>query len=211
MIKTKFILSLIIAAIILSLFIPVMTAGASDANESEMEYGKLSNISDTELLKEAAELFVSNGILRGRSVNLDGKLNIDFDANITRQEMAMFIGRIKSGNPAMFVYNPNNQWHLQQRFKDVTNPEFSIAINYCDDMNIIKAKDPDNQLYDSEGPVTIQEAVEIILTALGYTNLSEKEKIEIKSLKRGECLMFVGDDHILTKVLAADFEEECLI
>ena len=33
-----------------------------------------------------------------------------------------------------------------------------------------------------------------------YSNLSEKEKIEIKSLKRGECLMFVGEDHILTKI-----------
>ena len=28
------------------------------------------------------------------------------------------------------------------------------------------------------------------------TNVSDKEKIEIKTLKRGECLMFVGDDHI---------------
>ena len=28
----------------------------------------------------------------------------------------------------------------------------------------------------------------------------KKIKREIKSLKRGECLMFVGDDHILTKV-----------
>ena len=37
-------------------------------------------------------------------------------------------------------------------------------------------------------------------------NLSEKEKIEIKSLKRGECLMFIGEDHILTKIDAADFE-----
>ena len=39
-------------------------------------------------------------------------------------------------------------------------------------------------------------------------NLSEKEKIEIKSLKRGECLMFVGDDHILTKVEASEKETE---
>ena len=43
-----------------------------------------------------------------------------------------------------------------------------------------------------------------------YSNISEKEKIEIKSLKRGECLMFAGDDHILTKVEAADFEKEIL-
>ena len=44
-----------------------------------------------------------------------------------------------------------------------------------------------------------------------YTNLSEKEKIEIKSLKRGECLMFVGDEHILTKIEAADFEKKLII
>lgn len=41
-----------------------------------------------------------------------------------------------------------------------------------------------------------------------YTNLSEKEKVEIKSLKRGECLMFIGGEHILTKIEAADFEKE---
>lgn len=43
-----------------------------------------------------------------------------------------------------------------------------------------------------------------------YTNLSEKEKIEIKSLKRGECLMFVGNEHILTKIESADFEKEII-
>ena len=41
-----------------------------------------------------------------------------------------------------------------------------------------------------------------------FTNLSEKEKIEIKSLKRGECLMFVGDDHILTKIEASEEEKK---
>ena len=40
-----------------------------------------------------------------------------------------------------------------------------------------------------------------------YTNLSEKEKIEIKSLKRGECLMFVGNEHILTKIECSDTEK----
>ena len=43
-----------------------------------------------------------------------------------------------------------------------------------------------------------------------FTNLSEKEKIEIKSLKRGECLMFVGDDHILTKIECSDLEQKIL-
>ena len=41
-----------------------------------------------------------------------------------------------------------------------------------------------------------------------FSNLSEKEKIEIKSLKRGECLMFVGDDHILTKIESSKIEKQ---
>ncbi len=40
-----------------------------------------------------------------------------------------------------------------------------------------------------------------------YTTLSEKEKIEIKSLKRGECLLFAGSDHILTKIETDDNEK----
>ena len=43
-----------------------------------------------------------------------------------------------------------------------------------------------------------------------YTNLSEKEKIEIRSLKRGECLLFAGDEHILTKIECADYEKEII-
>ena len=43
-----------------------------------------------------------------------------------------------------------------------------------------------------------------------YANLSEKEKVEIKSLKRGECLMFVGEDHILTKIECSDLEKKII-
>ena len=42
------------------------------------------------------------------------------------------------------------------------------------------------------------------------TSLSEKEKVEIKSLKRGECLMFVGDDHILTKIESSEKEKKII-
>mgnify|MGYP004457120535 FL=1 len=44
-----------------------------------------------------------------------------------------------------------------------------------------------------------------------YVSLSEKEKIEIKSLKRGECLMFVEDNHILAKIEADEIEKEIII
>ena len=51
---------------------------------------------------------------------------------------------------------------------------------------------------------------ENILLLEKYTNLSEKEKIEIKSLKRGECLLFAGNDHILTKIESDDYEKEII-
>ena len=43
-----------------------------------------------------------------------------------------------------------------------------------------------------------------------YVDLSEKEKIEIKGLKRGESLMFVGDNHVLAKIEVSK-EESLLI
>ena len=43
-----------------------------------------------------------------------------------------------------------------------------------------------------------------------YSNISEKEKIEIKSLKRGESLMFAGDDHLLVKIEVAQFEKNII-
>ena len=42
------------------------------------------------------------------------------------------------------------------------------------------------------------------------TNLSEMEKIEIKGLKKGETLMFIGDNHILVKIEADEFEKELI-
>ena len=43
-----------------------------------------------------------------------------------------------------------------------------------------------------------------------YAKLSEKEKIEIKSFSKGECLMFVGNDHILVKIDSSDFEKNII-
>ena len=43
-----------------------------------------------------------------------------------------------------------------------------------------------------------------------YANLSEKEKVEIKCLKRGECLMFIGENKILTKIEADEIEKNII-
>ena len=51
---------------------------------------------------------------------------------------------------------------------------------------------------------------ENILILEKYTNLSEKEKIEIRNLKRGECLMFAGDEHILAKIESEKYEKDII-
>ena len=43
-----------------------------------------------------------------------------------------------------------------------------------------------------------------------YANISEKEKVDIKSLKRGEALMFVGDEHVLVKVDCSEYEKKLI-
>lgn len=52
---------------------------------------------------------------------------------------------------------------------------------------------------------------ENILVLEKYANISEKEKIEIKSLKRGESLMFIGDNHILVKIECSNDEKELIV
>ena len=42
------------------------------------------------------------------------------------------------------------------------------------------------------------------------TNLTEKEKIEIKSLKKGEAIIFANEDHVLLKIESAKFEKEII-
>ena len=43
-----------------------------------------------------------------------------------------------------------------------------------------------------------------------YSNISEKEEIEIKTLKRGEALLFVGDNHVLAEIKSFPYEDEII-
>lgn len=43
-----------------------------------------------------------------------------------------------------------------------------------------------------------------------YSNLSEKEKIEIRSLKKGECMMFIDQSHILVKINCSEEEKKLI-
>jgi hypothetical protein len=38
--------------------------------------------------------------------------------------------------------------------------------------------------------------------------ITEKEQIEIRTLKRGECLAFIGDEHIIIKIESSNFTQK---
>ena len=43
-----------------------------------------------------------------------------------------------------------------------------------------------------------------------YSNISDKEEVDIKMLKRGEMLMFVGEEHLMARVEKFDYEDEII-
>ena len=44
-----------------------------------------------------------------------------------------------------------------------------------------------------------------------YTNISEKEKIEIRSLNKGECMMFIDHNHIAVKINSSEDEKNLIM
>ena len=51
---------------------------------------------------------------------------------------------------------------------------------------------------------------ENILVLDKYASLTNKEKIEIKNLKRGEALLWVGEDHVLSKINCSEYEKNLI-
>lgn len=43
-----------------------------------------------------------------------------------------------------------------------------------------------------------------------YSNITDKEKIEIRGLKRGETLMYIGDNHLIIKIEASENEKNII-
>jgi hypothetical protein len=150
----------------------------------------VSGISDTDVLAEAAETFVSLGIVKGKGTNENGEVIIDFASKITQQEMAMFMARTNTGMPEMFgseevlQYTSLPAGELKQNLgiADI-NPVFLGAVLYCYEDSIIP-----REMLNPEKSVTVAEAAEMIINALGYTDISN-EAVTDKAVEIG---LFAG-------------------
>lgn len=116
---------------------------------------------DNSQLTYAVDLLSRLGVIKGTTTN-----TFDPDLDVTRQQMALFIARIKSANPGFF----EDDGPAKTKFDDVTDPTFYTAINYCVDEHIIDGISDTE--FNPTGTVKLQEAVKMLVSALGHTGLS---------------------------------------
>lgn len=128
------------------------------------------------------------------------------DRNIKKaiylDEIWRLIGVTSNKNVASFVYK------IFKTIRKYGGSAVAITQDVIDLFSLDNGSYGKSILNNSSNKVFFSLEEENIKTLEAYSNLSSKEKIEIKSLKRGECLLFAGDDHILTKIESSDLEKK---
>ena len=128
------------------------------------------------------------------------KINRNIKKAIYLDEIWRLIGVTSNGEVAKFVYK------IFKTIRKFGGSSVAITQDVSDLFSLEKGIYGKSILNNSSIKTFFSLEEENIKILSENTDLSEKEKIEIKSLKRGECLMFVGDNHILTKVEASEKE-----
>lgn len=117
-------------------------------------------------------------------------------------EIWRLIGVTSNKNVASFVYK------IFKTIRKYGGSAVAITQDVVDLFSLDNGSYGKSILNNSSNKVFFSLEEENIKTLELYSNLANKEKIEIKSLKRGECLIFAGEDHILTKIESSDEEQK---
>ena len=133
------------------------------------------------------------------------KNNREIKKAIYLDEVWRLIGVTSNKDVASFIYK------IFKTIRKYGGSSIAITQDISDLFSLDEGTYGKSILNNSSNKIFFALEEENILILSKYTNLSEKEKIEIKSLKRGECLMFAGEEHILSKIDVADFEKEIII
>lgn len=99
--------------------------------------------------------------------------------DVTRQQMALFVARLKSGLAVTGSPGSENT----SPFTDLVNSTYNKAISYCYQNGIIYGKSATR--FDPTGSVLVKEAITMAVRTLGYTNLKNYPDDYIK--KAREC------------------------
>ena len=132
------------------------------------------------------------------------KNNREIKKAIYLDEVWRLIGVTSNKDVASFIYK------IFKTIRKYGGSSIAITQDISDLFSLEEGIYGKSILNNSSNKIFFSLEEENILILSKYTNLSEKEKIEIKSLKIGECLMFVGEEHILTKIDVDNFEKEII-
>lgn len=111
--------------------------------------------------KEAIEALAELQITVG-----NGNNEFKGNDNVTRQQMTLFAARLLTGNEINGFEKAENS----TAFTDITDPTYFKSISYCYTNNIIVGRT--ETTFDPTGNVSVQEAITIMVRALGYNGLS---------------------------------------
>jgi hypothetical protein len=120
-------------------------------------------------------------------------------------EIWRLIGITSNKNVASFVYK------IFKTIRKYGGSSIAITQDISDLFSLDEVNFGKSIINNSEFKLFFNLEEENIRVLSNVTDLSEKEKIEIKGLRRGECLMFIGKDHVIVKIEVGDFEKELII
>lgn len=132
------------------------------------------------------------------------KKNRNVKKAIYLDEIWQMIGITANKEVASFIYK------IFKTIRKYGGSSIAITQDISDLFSLEEGAYGKSILNNSSNKVFFSLEEENILILSKYTNLSEKEKIEIRGLKRGECLMFAGEEHMLTKIECDEFEKNII-
>ncbi len=111
--------------------------------------------------EDAIGTLAEMGLVKGASAS-------EFQPNrtVTRQEMALFIARLRSG----LAIDDSPDTENKTIFTDLVDSTFNAAISFCYDLEIVNGKG--GTVFDPLGAVTVQEALTMAVRALGQASAS---------------------------------------
>ena len=132
------------------------------------------------------------------------KINRSINKAIYLDEIWRLIGVTSNRNVASFIYK------IFKTIRKYGGSATAITQDVSDLFSLEKGTYGKSILNNSSIKCFFSLEEENIKILSEYSNLSEMEKIQIKGLKKGEALMFVGDNHITVRVEADDFERKII-
>ena len=144
----------------------VMMIGALAMSTSAKLFDDVEALKDADL-SAAIDLLSELGIAKGTTTE-----TFDPESPVTRQQFALFVARIHTATPEYFVSNETVKNEIP--FGDLKDPTYYLAIKHCYENNIVNGKVAPTEealgTFDPEGEIMLQEAVTMLVRALGYDN-----------------------------------------